>query len=71
MSCPTAVLLQRADASCRRTKQVARVSTGGKAPKKGLAGKAASKSVRSAVEVGSVKKTHRWRPGTVALREIR
>jgi histone H3 len=46
-----------------RTKQTARMSTGGKAPRKQLATKAARKS--------SVKKPHRYKPGTVALREIR
>ncbi len=51
-----------------RTKQTARVSTGGKAPRKQLAGKAASRSVPA---TGGVKKPHRFRPGTVALREIR
>ena len=50
-----------------RTKQTARKSTGGKAvAKKRLATKAARKSNR-----GGVKKPHRYRPGTVALREIR
>jgi len=48
-----------------RTKQTARKSTGGKAPRKQLVTKAASKA-------GQVKKAkHRYRPGTVALREIR
>ena len=51
-----------------RTKQTARKSTGGKAPRKQLATKAARKSAPSA---GGVKKPHRYRPGTVALREIR
>jgi histone H3 len=51
-----------------RTKQTARKSTGGKAPRKMLATKAAKKS---APTVGGVKKPHRYRPGTVALREIR
>ena len=73
-----------------RTKQTARKSTGGKAPRKQLATKAAR---RSAPATGGVKKpqyvrrhaafrsfraTHsnhicssRYRPGTVALREIR
>uniref|UniRef100_A0A671S087 Histone H3 n=1 Tax=Sinocyclocheilus anshuiensis TaxID=1608454 RepID=A0A671S087_9TELE len=45
-----------------RTKQTARKSTGGKAPRKQLA---------SAPATGGVKKPHRYRPGTVALREIR
>ncbi|KAF4091498.1 hypothetical protein AMELA_G00037690 [Ameiurus melas] len=43
-------------------------STGGKAPRKQLATKAARKS---APATGGVKKPHRYRPGTVALREIR
>ncbi|XP_064511391.1 histone H3-like [Pseudopipra pipra] len=51
-----------------RTKQTARKSTGGKAPRKQLATKAARKS---APATGGVKKPHRYRPGTVALREIR
>jgi histone H3 len=51
-----------------RTKQTARISTGGKAPRKQLATKAARKS---APAMGGVKKPHRYRPGTVALREIR
>ncbi|XP_063728954.1 uncharacterized protein LOC134856613 [Symsagittifera roscoffensis] len=59
-----------ANASTRmaRTKQTARKSTGGKAPRKQLATKAARKSAPS---TGGVKKPHRYRPGTVALREIR
>jgi histone H3 len=51
-----------------RTKQTARKSTGGKAPIKQLATKAARKYAQG---VGGVKKPHRFRPGTVALREIR
>ncbi|KAH8061988.1 hypothetical protein JL722_3951 [Aureococcus anophagefferens] len=51
-----------------RTKQTARKSTGGKAPRKQLATKAARKSAPTA---GGVKKPHRYRPGTVELREIR
>uniref|UniRef100_A0A0D3GD34 Core Histone H2A/H2B/H3 domain-containing protein n=1 Tax=Oryza barthii TaxID=65489 RepID=A0A0D3GD34_9ORYZ len=54
--------------SMARTKQTARKSTGGKAPRKQLATKAARKS---APATGGVKKPHRFRPGTVALREIR
>jgi histone H3 len=49
------------------TKQTARKSTGGKAPHKAITSKAARKSAPS---VGGVKKPHRYRPGTVALREI-
>jgi histone H3/H4 len=51
-----------------RTKQTARKSTGGKAPRKQLATKAARKSTPA---TGGIKKPHRFRPGTVALREIR
>jgi histone H3/H4 len=51
-----------------RTPQTARKSPGGKAPRKQLATKAARKS---APATGGVKKPHRYRPGTVALREIR
>jgi len=63
-----------------RTKQTARKSTGGKAPRKHLATKAAALAVKtpgdkaakkSAPSSGGVKKPHRYRPGTVALREIR
>ena len=51
-----------------RTKQTARKSTGGKAPRKQLATKAARKQ---APATGGVKKPRRNRPGTVALRQIR
>lgn len=80
-----------------RTKQTARKSTGGKAPRKQLATKAARKSAPATGKcppcdalcqakqfqleksltyhifcpTGGVKKPHRYRPGTVALREIR
>ena len=56
-----------------RTKQTARKSTGGKAPRKQLM-TAASKTSRvrtRKMATGGVKKPHRFRPGTVALREIR
>ena len=52
-----------------RTKQTASKSTGGKAPRKRLAAKAARKSAPT--EGGVKKKSYRFRPGTVALREIR
>ena len=45
-----------------------RKSTGGKAPRKQMATKAARKSGPA---TGGVKKPHRYRPGTVALRQIR
>src|SRR5690349_18725086 len=51
-----------------RTKQTARMSTGGKAARKQLATKAARKS---APHSGGVRKPHRYRPGTVALQQIR
>ncbi|XP_047410357.1 histone H3.3A-like [Sciurus carolinensis] len=51
------------------TKQTACKSTGSrKAPRKQLAIKGAHKSAPS---TGGVKKPHRYRPGTVALREIK
>ncbi|CAB1440521.1 unnamed protein product [Pleuronectes platessa] len=61
-------VLHSGHSGCWRTKQTARKSTGGKAPRKQLATKAARKS---APATGGVKKPHRYRPGTVALREIR
>ncbi|EPB67228.1 core histone H2A/H2B/H3/H4 [Ancylostoma ceylanicum] len=51
-----------------RTKQTARKSTGGKAPRKQLATKAARKS---APATGGVKKPHRYRPGTPPSRALR
>ena len=58
-----------------RTKQTARkqaspmgVSPAGKAPRKQVENKTARKS---APLMGGIKKPHRYRPGTVALREIR
>ena len=70
-----------------RTKQTARKSTGGKAPRKQRTSFLFSNSVyldrnlfplvaakaarKSAPTTGGVKKPHRYRPGTVALREIR
>ncbi|XP_069974811.1 LOW QUALITY PROTEIN: histone H3, embryonic [Penaeus vannamei] len=52
-----------------RTKQTARKSTGGKAPRKQLATQGSTLSLPLLPE--GVKKPHRYRPGTVALREIR
>ena len=51
-----------------RTKQTARKNTGSKAPRKHIAQKVAKKTH---APTGGVKKPHRFRPGTVALREIR
>jgi histone H3 len=57
-----------------RTKQTARHSTGGKAPRKQVAGKGAA-SLKAMVALKSPRKPqvkkHKYRPGTVALREIR
>jgi histone H3 len=50
-----------------RTKQTARKSTGGKAPRKSLS----LKAHRKIPAASGVKVAHRFRPGTVALREIR
>lgn len=52
-----------------RTKQTARKNTGGKAPRKHIATKQAKKTSKQ--PGGGIKKPHRFRPGTVALREIR
>ncbi|KAG5678837.1 hypothetical protein PVAND_008471 [Polypedilum vanderplanki] len=52
-----------------RTKQTARKSTGGKAPRKQLDIRAAKKGDQSMSL--QFKKPRRFRPGTVALREIR
>ena len=51
-----------------RTKQTARKSTGGKAPRKQLA-TLADRNRRPLW--GGIKRPHRFRPGIVALREIR
>ena len=52
-----------------RTKQTARKNTGAKAPRKLPSNKAARKS--APVSSGGIKKPHRYKTGTVALREIR
>jgi len=51
-----------------RTKQTARKSVGGKAPRKTYGDKMARKPIPRFV---GVKRPHRFRPGTIALREIR
>ena len=51
-----------------RTKQTARKNAAGKAPRKHIEMKVARKT---APTQGGVKKPHRFKPGTVALREIR
>ena len=50
-----------------RTKQTARQSTEGKAPRIQFATKAAQKQDK---HIGDMKKPHRWCPGTVPLHEI-
>ncbi|AFM98034.1 histone H3 [Encephalitozoon hellem] len=52
-----------------RTKQSARKTTGGKAPRKQLSAKSARKAVSPASSAGA--KKSRYRPGSVALKEIR
>jgi histone H3 len=55
-----------------RTKQSARKSYGGQAPRKQLAAKAVQQARNPhSGPTGGVKKPHRYRPGTVALRGIR
>ena len=55
-----------------RTKQTARKNVGAKAPRKCLANKAARKTSTNYLEsIAGNKKAHKFRPGTVALREIR
>ncbi|KIW35843.1 histone H3 [Exophiala oligosperma] len=56
-----------------RAKQTARLSTGGKQPRQALHTKTARKSLkaRATVPTTGVKRARRYRPGTVALREIR
>jgi histone H3 len=49
-----------------RTKQTARISTGGAIPRYHLATKSARATAQKAI---AVRKPHRWRLGTVALRE--
>merc|ERR1712166_1699763 len=51
-----------------RTKHTARKMTGAKQPRKHIAHK---QSKGKAPAAGGVKRAHRFRPGTVALREIR
>jgi histone H3 len=53
-----------------RTKQTAR-KTAGKVPRKEYAGKIVKTAKKTAPVSGGVKKPHRFKPGTVALREIR
>lgn len=52
-----------------RTKQTARKTTGGKAPRKQIATKAARKTSLPTPQTAS--KRTRYKPGTVALKEIR
>jgi histone H3 len=55
-----------------RTKQTAR-KTAGKVPRKEYSGKIGNKTAKKTAPIsgGGVKKPHRFKPGTVALREIR
>jgi histone H3 len=58
-----------ANITMARTKQIGRKSIGGKAPRKDISLRAAKKSVPNVVY--PKRKQKRYRPGTVALREIR
>jgi len=62
----TTLFLTSSDVACVKTANPRR--SGGKVTRKQLATKAARKSASA---MGGVKKPHRYRPGTVALREIR
>jgi histone H3 len=62
---------KRLNRKMARTKQTAKKSTGGKAPRKQLAAAAARATAGEGVVPKPNKKPHRYRPGTVALREIR
>lgn len=55
----------------KRAAASSRPSVGGKSPRKMLAKMAAAAQRKSKAALGGVKKPHRYRPGTVALREIR
>jgi histone H3 len=55
--------------AAKKTGSAARKTVSGKAARKTLSAKAAR--YYSAPATGGVKKPHRYRPGTVALREIR
>lgn len=52
-----------------RTKQTARSSSGGKAPRKSFTVKRTRP--QAPLSAGALKRPHRFRPGTVALRDIR
>ena len=55
-----------------RTKQTARkVAGAAKGPRKALPTRRNAKGKKSVPATGGIKKPHRYRPGTVALREIR
>uniref|UniRef100_A0A7S3II07 Core Histone H2A/H2B/H3 domain-containing protein n=1 Tax=Strombidium inclinatum TaxID=197538 RepID=A0A7S3II07_9SPIT len=52
-----------------RTKHTARKATGAKHPRKAVSVK--SSNAKGPAHTGGIKRTHRFRPGTVALRDIR
>ena len=54
-----------------RIKQTPKRSTGGSSMRKQLAAKAQRSSSKKTPLKGGIKKPHRYRPGTVALRDIR
>ena len=70
VSTPSAplIFLQRTSPAMPRTKETSRKLAGGKAPNTALSSKTSRKTEPV---VGGIKKAHRYKPGTVALREIR
>mmetsp|Transcript_56565 Transcript_56565/g.89643 ORF Transcript_56565/g.89643 Transcript_56565/m.89643 type:complete len:144 (-) Transcript_56565:69-500(-) len=54
-----------------RTKQTSQSSRSGKIPREVLGGKATRKDMAPSQADASIKKPHRYRPGVIALREIR
>ena len=61
--------LQTSKETMGRTKQTAARSTGGKCPRYSQLNTRATR--RGRPSMGGVKKPHKWRPGTVTLRQIR
>ena len=54
-----------------RTKNTARKSISGKAPRKHLAAKAARKTASAGAGIKTEKSSRKFKPGTIAIREIR
>merc|ERR1711977_403556 len=58
------------DYKMARTKHTARKATGSKQPRKNVAAAKSTSKGKSPTVPGGVKRPHRFRPGTVALRDI-